>query len=63
MQTSRGALGDGVMRKIAVCALEAISLEQEVFADGNLVRVVHVAAARALGARTCDARLVSQVSV
>ncbi len=53
MQASRGALRDGVMREITVAAVGAFTLLQKVLADGNLVGIVDVAAARALRAGTC----------
>lgn len=53
MQAGRGALRGGVMREIAVLAIEAVSLEQEILADRDFVGIVDIAAPRSLGTGTC----------
>lgn len=56
MHACRDAVGRRLVRQVTTLTQSAIASQQMVFADGNLVRIMHVAALRSFGARSWCSR-------
>lgn len=52
VQACRDAIGRGLVRQVTTIAQRAVSSQQIVFADGNLVRIMHITALWSFGARS-----------
>jgi len=54
MSASRDTMRGSFMRKVATITSNATTRSKEVFADSDLVRIVRIAAAVAVGAHACE---------